>query len=100
MLTTAPLTLLRSPISRSSALKVEKSRNGIRCFLEVTGTPPSSLLLSFNPPSRFSPAVQASAPHAMRDFGHQPQFRFLRRLGNGIAFPDRAETALRGQRHF
>src|SRR5271170_6165167 len=40
MLTTSPLILLRSPISRSSALKVEKSRNGILCFLEVTIAPP------------------------------------------------------------
>src|SRR5208282_3544616 len=57
ILTTSPLTLLRSPISRSSALKVEKSRNWIRCFLAVTGSPPSSLLLRFNPQSGFSPAL-------------------------------------------
>src|SRR5271166_5479822 len=101
MLTTSPLTLLRSARSRSSAVRVEKSRNGIRCFLAVTSAPPSWLWLRFNPQSRFSPADRFGlSPHAMCDFGHQPEFRFLGRFRNRIAFPDRAETALGGQRQF
>src|ERR1700722_14525970 len=41
MLMTLPLTLLRSPRSRSSGLRVEKSRNCTRCFLSFTRCPPS-----------------------------------------------------------
>src|SRR5579872_3256853 len=37
---------------------------------------------------------QELAPHLMCDVGHQPQLRLLRRVGNRIAVPYRAETAL------
>src|SRR5579862_7259716 len=40
MLMTLPLTLLRSPISRSFSSRVEKSRNGTRWVLSFTRYPP------------------------------------------------------------
>src|SRR6266851_7988276 len=39
------------------------------------------------------------APHPMRDLGDQTQFVALSRFGDRVAFPYRAETALRRKSH-